>query len=294
MLTPFLFELRTVIDWMFTNTSLLFTEWVRVESIYAQVYQIKCVRQGNKFEYSRGKKLPRSKKFCIGGCLTLFLLSILWFPLILFAIMPSLGSSIIPETVEVTLQIGNFEPLFKVEATKPNIHQFKGGVWKSLLSMYEKNLSASIFLKEYEAKDVVAVNLNIDSSSSWNVPKINVDNMIKDLENGNLKSAQLTYKIYRPTFQSEVRETIHHSTEVVMDRTTCRDLAAILKGAGGEVKLIHIFPKLVKVQNNGKFERVPQMFSTASDCKTCAFIYPIYLLNFFVFRFWANQSKLDS
>jgi Piezo non-specific cation channel, R-Ras-binding domain len=36
MIIPFLFELRTVLDWIFVKTSLTFFEWVRVESIYAQ------------------------------------------------------------------------------------------------------------------------------------------------------------------------------------------------------------------------------------------------------------------
>lgn len=67
MLTPFLFELRTVIDWMFTETSLIFSEWMRVEAINAQVFQIKCLRLWMENDAQRGEKRKHWKKFLVGG-----------------------------------------------------------------------------------------------------------------------------------------------------------------------------------------------------------------------------------
>ena len=266
MFTPFLFELRTVIDWMFTDTSLLFSEWVRVESIYAQVFDIKCKRLRNYHEHLSGQKFPRWNKYLIGGLLTLFLLTILWFPLILFAVSPSLGVPNIPDEVTMTLQLENYEILFKAQATKSNIYPFSRVAWQSILSMYEKNPAAKIFLREFEAADVVAVNLNIVSSSTWNVPQINIDKMIDELRTGKPKNMRLSYKFSRDQSRDE-RDTILHSTEVVLDKTGCDNLASMLEGSNTETKIYQIFPKLINIQRNRKSKTIPQLLTNFPECK---------------------------
>lgn len=292
MLIPFLFELRTVIDWMFTNTSLLFSEWVKVESIHAQAYGIKCKRHRNMHDFPRGQKQSRLRKLLIGGALTMFLLIILWFPLILFAISPSLGSPIIPEEVEMTLQIGNYEPLFKVVATKSNIPQFDERVWHSIISLYEKNPSASIFLQEYKARDVVAVNLKIDSSSSWNVPAKNIQNMIDELNSGALKSAYLKYKFYRPMLQSNVPDTIQHSSEVPLDDDIRQKIAVMLKGSEkDEAEIPNIFTKFINLQNNGKLRKISQLFSITPDCNNFESL-SVNFLKIYTFQISANLNGI--
>lgn len=263
MWIPFLFELRTVIDWMFTDTSLLFTEWVRIESIYAQVFGIKCKRLRNQHEFQRGVKRSCLIKYFIGGAVTIFLLVLLWFPLILFAVSPSLGHPNIPQKFTVTLQIGDFEPLFRVEANKANIHQFDDNVWKSLLNVYRKSPSASGFLKDYVAADVVAVNLNINSSSLWSATPPNIEKMTEALNKGFLKAAEFKYKIFRPIGQSNEPDTIYSSTEVLLEDTVCKRLATMLSNVDGEVIIPFLFPKLINLQNSGHIRELPELFN---DC----------------------------
>lgn len=47
-LIPLLPELREVMDWMFTPTTLELLHWFRVQEIYAQIYLVKVRREREK------------------------------------------------------------------------------------------------------------------------------------------------------------------------------------------------------------------------------------------------------
>lgn len=41
MAVPFLFELRTLMDWIWTDTSMTLMDWLKMEDIFASVYLLK-------------------------------------------------------------------------------------------------------------------------------------------------------------------------------------------------------------------------------------------------------------
>lgn len=45
---PFLVELRAVMDWVWTDTTLSLSSWMCVEDIYANIFIIKCSRETEK------------------------------------------------------------------------------------------------------------------------------------------------------------------------------------------------------------------------------------------------------
>jgi len=47
MLVPFLFELRAVMDWIWTDTSMTIMDWFKMEDVFASIYQIKVSFIGN-------------------------------------------------------------------------------------------------------------------------------------------------------------------------------------------------------------------------------------------------------
>lgn len=44
MLIPFLFELRSLLDWMFTETSMSLLQWIKMEDIFTNVYVVKVCK----------------------------------------------------------------------------------------------------------------------------------------------------------------------------------------------------------------------------------------------------------
>ena len=49
MVVPFLFELRAVMDWIWTDTSMTVMDWFKMEDIFANIYQIKVSISFNHF-----------------------------------------------------------------------------------------------------------------------------------------------------------------------------------------------------------------------------------------------------
>lgn len=47
-MVPFLTELRAVMDWVWTDTSLSLSSWICVEDIYAHIFILKCWRESEK------------------------------------------------------------------------------------------------------------------------------------------------------------------------------------------------------------------------------------------------------
>lgn len=47
-LVPFLTELRAVMDWVWTDTTLSLSSWICVEDVYAHCFVLKCWRESEK------------------------------------------------------------------------------------------------------------------------------------------------------------------------------------------------------------------------------------------------------
>lgn len=43
MLVPWLFELRTIMDWIWTDTSMSMFDWLKMEDIFSTIFQLKVI-----------------------------------------------------------------------------------------------------------------------------------------------------------------------------------------------------------------------------------------------------------
>ena len=81
---PFIFELRTMMDWAFTKTALDFWQWLKFEDIYAQLYITKVLQR----QYAlrpKGEEMSIISKLIFGFCGLLTLFFIILAPLIIFS-----------------------------------------------------------------------------------------------------------------------------------------------------------------------------------------------------------------
>lgn len=97
---PFLYELRAILDWTITKTSLDLFQWFKMEDAYANLYEVKCDMVLRK-DRKKGEDRWWFEKFSWGFCFFLFLMFILILPMILF-------SSFNPNLVENKVIGGKF------------------------------------------------------------------------------------------------------------------------------------------------------------------------------------------
>uniref|UniRef100_A0A183FVK1 Piezo_RRas_bdg domain-containing protein n=1 Tax=Heligmosomoides polygyrus TaxID=6339 RepID=A0A183FVK1_HELPZ len=103
MLVPFLFELRTAIDWTWTDTSMPLFDFFNMENFYAVIYNLKCARTFEQ-SYPAPRGVPKGAiiKYLMGLPLILVIIIIVWFPLLAFSLLNRIGNS--------------FQPLYEIEA----------------------------------------------------------------------------------------------------------------------------------------------------------------------------------
>lgn len=81
---PFLYELRALLDWTCTPTTLSLYNWLKMEDIRASIYVQECklrMQMGREL----GDRVPRYLKFLQGALLFGLLLLVLWLPLLVFS-----------------------------------------------------------------------------------------------------------------------------------------------------------------------------------------------------------------
>ncbi|XP_032683429.1 piezo-type mechanosensitive ion channel component isoform X2 [Odontomachus brunneus] len=170
MLIPFLFELRAVMDWIWTDTSMSIMDWFKMEDIFASIYQIKCMR-GVESDYPqpRGVKKKQLSKYLVGGGALFVIIGLIWFPLLLFALGSTVGESNLPYDVSMKVQIGPYEPIYSMSAQGNSIREYTQAQYNDLTNIYAKEKSAVTFFENYVHSDVAAVKFSGFSKRFWSI-----------------------------------------------------------------------------------------------------------------------------
>uniref|UniRef100_A0A674P3D5 Piezo type mechanosensitive ion channel component 1 (Er blood group) n=1 Tax=Takifugu rubripes TaxID=31033 RepID=A0A674P3D5_TAKRU len=155
-LVPFLVELRAVMDWVWTDTTLSLSNWMCVEDIYANIFIIKCSRETEKkYPQPKGQKKKKIVKYGMGGLIIFFLICIIWFPLLFISLVRSVvGVVNHPIDVTVTIKLGGYEPF---------------------------TMAAMQFITLYNYEDIVTAMIEGSSGSVWRISPPSRQEVIKEL-----------------------------------------------------------------------------------------------------------------
>uniref|UniRef100_A0A3B3UI10 Piezo type mechanosensitive ion channel component 2 n=1 Tax=Poecilia latipinna TaxID=48699 RepID=A0A3B3UI10_9TELE len=159
-LVPFLTELRAVMDWVWTDTSLSLSSWICVEDIYAHIFILKCWRESEKrYPQPRGQKKKKVVKYGMGGMIVVLLICIVWFPLLFMSLVKSVAGVVnAPLDVSVTITLAGFQPIFTMSAQQKQLHSVK-----------EADFMAVQWLETYFAEDLIIAELKGSSNSLWTI-----------------------------------------------------------------------------------------------------------------------------
>ncbi|XP_063838505.1 piezo-type mechanosensitive ion channel component isoform X2 [Ostrinia nubilalis] len=270
MAVPFLFELRTLMDWIWTDTSMTLMDWLKMEDIFASVFLLKCSRYvEDEFPQPRGMKKSNVSKYLLGGGVLAFVIAIIWFPLVFFAFGNTVGEPNPPTDVTVKIRIGPFLPVYQMSAQSHNIDVFSEQDYTQLSNQYARDRTAQTFLSNYIYNDVAVVTINPNSTMNWEISPPELDRLEKEAISDSPLLVRFTYVITHPTNAVPNPPTIEDFREIELpakidgkpnpERET---LLKLLAGTASEdtwLNVKHLFPKFLKVFNKGTAKAAYQL-----------------------------------
>ncbi|NWU94877.1 PIEZ1 protein, partial [Upupa epops] len=270
-LVPFLVELRAVMDWVWTDTTLSLSNWMCVEDIYANIFIIKCSRETEKkYPQPKGQKKKKIVKYGMGGLIILFLVAIIWFPLLFMSLVRSVvGVVNHPIDVTVTLKLGGYEPLFTMSAQQQSIQPFTPKDYEELTNLFERQPVAMQFITLYGYEDIVTARIEGSSGSLWSISPPSREQMRRELQNG---SSDITLRLTW-TFQRDLGKggTVEHTfdkhtTDLQPGAPQRLELAQLLQGTRDTpVQVPKLFPKYIRAPNGPEANPVKQLLPDGED-----------------------------
>lgn len=156
---PFIFEMKTILDWTIKKTSLSLFQWLKLEDIHAKLYASKMESISRK-NREVGQKIDLIIKFFLGVCLLLILLILIFGPMLIF-------SSLNPGSKLNYVNGGSIE--FGIKVDNMNYYKIFESSHVGKVSMItdkeykDKNLENSTLLHAIN-RDRMQVSLKINSS----------------------------------------------------------------------------------------------------------------------------------
>ncbi|CAH1388772.1 unnamed protein product [Nezara viridula] len=257
MMVPFVFELRALMDWIWTDTSMTLSDWLKMEDIFAHVFQLKCQRRAeNEYPQPRGEKKANITKYIMGGGCLMGIIAVIWFPLVLFALGNTVGEPNLPSEVTAYLEIGSFLPVYKYTVRNNSIDSITAHDWEIFSNAYQKSRSAQTFLSNYEYEDVGVVSFATNSGSQWSISPPAIELLRKELASSEPVLIRFGWTIHRVTSNPEEPPKAENSiTSWLMPNDPVRvSLEKVFEsGSTYEEKILlrNMMPKFIKVTSRG-------------------------------------------
>ncbi|XP_053292137.1 piezo-type mechanosensitive ion channel component 1 isoform X1 [Pleuronectes platessa] len=270
-LVPFLVELRAVMDWVWTDTTLSLPNWMCVEDIYANIFIIKCSRETEKkYPQPKGQKKKKIVKYGMGGLIIFFLICIIWFPLLFISLVRSVVGVINhPIDVTVTVKLGGYEPLFTMSVQQQSIQPFTEAEYEQLTQKFGDNAVAMQFITLYSYEDIVTAMIEGSSGSVWRISPPSRQEVIKELLGS---PVDLTLRLAW-TFQRDLGKggTVEHtfdkySIDLEPGNPVRANLASLLVGNRTNPVLVpNMFPNYIRAPNGAEAKPVSQLYKDDED-----------------------------
>ncbi|XP_049625894.1 piezo-type mechanosensitive ion channel component 2 isoform X2 [Suncus etruscus] len=268
-LVPFLTELRAVMDWVWTDTTLSLSSWICVEDIYAHIFILKCWRESEKrYPQPRGQKKKKVVKYGMGGMIIVLLICIVWFPLLFMSLIKSVAGVINqPLDVSVTITLGGYQPIFTMSAQQSQLKVMDRDRFYKFQKKFSEDSGAMQFLENYENEDITVAELEGNSNSLWTISPPSKQKMISELMDPSSSfSVVFSWSIQRNMSLGAKAEIATDKLSFFLANNTRENIAKMISGNDTEssktpVTIERIYPYYVKAPSDSNSKPIRQLLS---------------------------------
>uniref|UniRef100_G1NWP3 Piezo type mechanosensitive ion channel component 2 n=1 Tax=Myotis lucifugus TaxID=59463 RepID=G1NWP3_MYOLU len=268
-LVPFLTELRAVMDWVWTDTTLSLSSWICVEDIYAHIFILKCWRESEKrYPQPRGQKKKKVVKYGMGGMIIVLLICIVWFPLLFMSLIKSVAGVINqPLDVSVTITLGGYQPIFTMSAQQSQLKVMNHSKFNAFIKAFSSDTGAMQFLENYEKEDITVAELEGNSNSLWTISPPSKQKMIHELLDPNSSfSVVFSWSIQRNMSLGAKAEVATDKLTFPLKNITRENIAKMIAGNDTQSSTTPvIYPYYVKAPSDSNSKPIKQLLSGKNE-----------------------------
>ncbi|KAI4369413.1 hypothetical protein MLD38_017853 [Melastoma candidum] len=252
---PFLHELRCVLDWSCTATSLTMYDWLKLEDIHASLFLVKCDAELNRANHVHGKKQSKVTKFCSGICLFLVLVCVIWAPMLMY-------SSGNPTNIANPIKDASVWVNIETESGKLTLFETtlcEKIPWEDIDPFYD--LDPFDFLSAYNVQDIQLICCQADASRLWLVPPVVQARFTESLH----LSMKITFTWQLTRARPKGKEVVKYELDV--ESYNLPNSAAVMKvltGRANNFTIYDVYPRFFRVTGSGDVRPVEQAVDSVS------------------------------
>ncbi|KAL4572075.1 hypothetical protein LXL04_018844 [Taraxacum kok-saghyz] len=239
---PFLYELRCVLDWSCTTTTLTMYDWLKLEDINASLYLVKCDTVLNRAGHKQGEKQTRVTKFCNGICLFFILICVIWAPMLMY-------SSGNPTNIANPINDASIQFDIKTEGGRLLLYETTLCAitpWTNFTSTHD--LDPHGYLDSYNENDIQVICCQGDATDLWLVPNVVQSKFSQSLDKGMDMKFNWILTRDRPKNKEEV---MFGETLDPLDLPDPSQVKRVLDGYSDSFRVNNTYPRFFRVTGSG-------------------------------------------
>ncbi|KAI6175042.1 Piezo-type mechanosensitive ion channel component 2 [Aphelenchoides bicaudatus] len=295
MFLPWIFEVRTVVDWTWTETTFSLFDFIKMEMLYARIYLVKCSRVFDEsFPSPRGLAKSRITKYLLGIPTIFITILLILSPLLLFSLLNHIGEQTDTQQIDLTVSLEGYPPLYTMSAQGIDV---KRGSWGSKTSDHDilikkfstgkgsttKKRVAVSFIRDYftwDRADFLASRAKFrpDSDTFWpissqslvsmkekltNVSKSKPDPLVEDNETLLLR---LHLKFIRIRVDPNAPFVSHSiDRKIKVNSKMAAEILNAIDHTGKEFEIPHIIPYFLRIPTEGQISDADSLLPVILD-----------------------------
>ncbi|KAM4074276.1 hypothetical protein ACB094_10G082400 [Castanea mollissima] len=248
---PFLYELRCVLDWSCTATSLTMYDWLKLEDIHASLFLVKCDAVLNRAKHKQGERQTKMTKCCNGICLFFILICVIWAPMLMY-------SSGNPTNIANPVKDASVQIDIKTASGRLTLYQTtlcEKIPWDKLND--DIDLDPQSFWDTYNENDIQLICCQADASILWLVPSVVQTRFIQSLDWDTDMDIIFTWVLTRD--RPKGKEVVKYERVIdPVDLPKRSDVQKVLNGSMNSIRIYNVYPRCFRVTGSGDVRPLEQ------------------------------------